>query len=69
MKCTFFIRILGKINSRELWEIIEHLGDVNVTDCVEYTLVYGESYLETVNRIVYHCALFGDTVAEITHEK
>lgn len=69
MKCTFFIRILGKINSRELWEIIEHLGDINVTDCVEYTLVYGDAYLETVSRIVYHCALYGDIVAEITHKK
>lgn len=69
MKVTFFIRIMGKIKSRELWEIINHLGDINVTDCVAYTLVYGECYLETMNRIVYNCALYGDIVAEITHKK
>lgn len=69
MRVTFFIRIMGKIKSRELWEIINHLGDINVTDCVDYTLVYGECYLETTSRIVYHCALYGDVVAEITHKK
>ena len=69
MKVTFFIRIIGKIKSRELWETIEHFGSISVTDCVDYTLVYGECYLETMSRIVYHCALYGDMVAEVTHKK
>ena len=69
MRVTFFIRIMGKIKSRELWETIEHLGAINVTDCRDYTLVYGEAYLETMSRIVYHCALYGDIVAEVTHKK
>ena len=67
MRVTIFIRIIGKINSNELWELIEHFGDINVTDCDNYTLVYGECYLETMSRIVYHCALYGDIVAEISH--
>ena len=69
MRVTIFIRILGKIASRELWETISHFGDINVTDCNEYTLVYGDCYLETMSRIVYHCALYGDVMAEITHKK
>ena len=67
MKVTYFIRIIGKINSKELYELIQHFGDVNVTDCNEYTLVYGEGFLETVSRILYHSALFGDIMAEVTH--
>jgi hypothetical protein len=31
------------------------------------TLVYGECYLETASRIVFHCSLFGNTMTEITH--
>lgn len=66
MKVTIFVRIIGQINSRELYEQIEHFG-MNVTDCNEYTLVYGECYLETASRVVFHCALYGDIMAEITH--
>lgn len=69
MMVTFFIRIMGKINSRELFELIEHLGNVNVTDCGEYTLVYGECWLETASRIIFHCALYGDAMVELTHNK
>ena len=67
MKVTYFIRILGKINSKELYELIGYLGNVNVTDCNEYTLVYGEDYLETVSRVLFHSALYGDIMAEVTH--
>lgn len=69
MKCTFFIRIAGEINSKELFETIEHFGAVNVTDCIDYTLVYGECYLETISRIIYHAALYGDIMVEVTHNK
>ena len=68
MKVTFFIRIIGQIKSRELWETIEHFGSINVTDCRDYTLVYGDAYLETMSRIVYHCALYGNIMVEVTHE-
>ena len=69
MKCTFFIRIIGKIDSRQLFETIEHFGNINVTDCNDYTLIYGDAYLETVSRILYHAALYGDIVAEVSHQK
>lgn len=68
MKVTIFVRILGQINSRELYDIIGHFG-MNVTDCEDYTLVYGECYLETASRVFYHCSLYGEVMAEITHEK
>lgn len=66
MMVTIFVRILGKINSKEL---IEHLGNISVTDCIDYTLVYGDVYLETASRVIYHCALYGDIMAEVTHKK
>ena len=69
MSVTFFIRIIGKIASRELWETINHFGNINVTDCNDYTLVYGDAYLDTMSRIIYHCALYGDIVAEVTHKR
>lgn len=69
MKVTFFIRIMGRINSRELFELIAHMGNVNVTDCGEYTLVYGDCWLETASRIIFHCSLYGDTMTELTHDK
>lgn len=69
MRFTIFVRIMGKIASRELWDAINHFGDINVTDCNDYTLVYGECYLEAISRIFYHCALYGDIVAEATRKR
>lgn len=69
MMVTIFVRILGKINSKELWGIIEHFGNISVTDCIDYTLVYGDVYLETASRVIYHCALYGDIMAEVTRKK
>ena len=69
MKVTIFVRIMGRINSRELFGIVEHLGDINVTDFGDYTLVYGNCWLETASRIFYHCSLYGDTMTELTHNK
>ena len=68
MKVIIFVRILGQINSRELYDTIGHFG-MNVTDCKDYTLVYGECYLETASRVFYHCSLYGEVMAELTHEK
>ena len=69
MMVTIFVRILGKINSKELWELIEHFGNISVTDCIDYTLVYGDVYLETASRVIYHCAPYGDIMAEVTRKK
>lgn len=68
MKVTYFIRINGEINSRELFELIQHFG-ANVTDAGEYTLVYGEADLLTATRVAYHASLFGDTSTTITHNR
>lgn len=68
MKVTVFVQIIGPINSRELWGLVEPFG-MNLTDMGEKILVYGECYLETASRVIFHCALYGDVMAEITHEK
>lgn len=68
MKVSIFIKISGQINSRELWELIEHFG-VHLTDCITETLVYGDCYMETASRVVYHCALYGDINVTLTHIK
>lgn len=66
MKVAIFVRILGQIDSRKLYEDIGHFG-INVTDCGEYTLVYGDVWLETASRVFYHCSLYGNTMTELTH--
>lgn len=68
MKVTIFVRIIGAIDSRKLYDEISHYG-INVTDCGNYTLVYGDVYLETASRVFYHCSLYGQTVTELTHNK
>ncbi len=68
MKVTYFIRIQGQINSRELYELLEPYG-ANVTDCGEYTLIYGEAYLAQTSQIVFNAALYGDISVTITHDR
>ena len=68
MKVTIFVRIIGQIDSKKLYDEISHC-DINVTDCGDYTLVYGDCYLETASRIFYHCSLYGDTMTELAHNK
>ena len=68
MKVTIFVRIIGQIDSKKLYDEISHYG-INVTDCGDYTLVYGKCWLETASRIFYHCSLYGDTMTELTHNK
>lgn len=66
MKVHYFITIKGKIESKKLYEIISQFG-ANITDIETECLVYGECYMAQVSQIVYHCALFGNISAEITH--
>jgi hypothetical protein len=68
MKVTVFVKIVGKIDGKQLFELVEQFG-MNVTDLMEETLVYGECYLEQASRVLYHCALFGNIMAEVTHQK
>lgn len=67
MKATVFIRITGKIDSKKLWNTLEKFGNINVTDCIEYTLVYGDSDITTASHIIGLCASYGDIQAEVTH--
>lgn len=67
-KVTVFVKVVGKIDGKQLFELVEQFG-MNVTDLMEETLVYGECYLEQASRVLYHCALFGNIMAEVTHQK
>lgn len=67
MKVTVFVKIFGSINGRELFDLVGQFG-MNVTDMDNETLVYGECYLEQASRVLYHCALFGNIMAEVTHQ-
>lgn len=68
MKVTVFVKIVGKIDGKQLFELVQQFG-MNVTDLMDETLVYGECYLEQASRVLYHCALFGNIMAEVTHQK
>lgn len=68
MKVTVFVKIVGKIDGKQLFELVGQFG-MNVTDLMEETLVYGECYAEQASRVLYHCALFGNIMAEVTHQK
>jgi len=68
MKVTVFVKIVGKIDGKQLFELVEQFG-MNVTDLMDETLVYGECYMEQASRVLYHCALFGNIMAEVTHQK
>lgn len=68
MRVTIFITINGRINSRELYELLEPYG-VNVTDCGEQTLIYGEAYLAQASQIVFNAGLYGDITVTITHDR
>lgn len=65
MKASIFVQIIGKIDSKALWEIVEPYG-VNLTDMGETSLVYGECTLEQASEVIFYCTLFGDAMTEIS---
>lgn len=65
MKVSIFVQIIGKIDSKSLWEIVEPFG-MNLTDMGEKSLVYGDCELEEAKEIVFFCSLYGDTMTEIS---
>lgn len=67
MKVYISVRIQGKIDSRKLYDEIEHIG-INLIDFGSYSLVYGELYIAEAMRVFYHCSLYGDTTTEVTHK-
>ena len=60
-KVTIFIRIIGSIDSRKLYDEIKGFG-MNVTDCIAYTMIYGACTIEESARIMTICALYGDNM-------
>ena len=67
-KVTVFVKVVGRIDGKQLFELVEQFG-MNVTDLLEETLVYGECTPEEAGQVVYYSAIFGDIMAEITNQK
>ncbi len=69
MKVYLSIEIPGKIDSRRFYEIVRNLGDINVTDLGDKTLVYGTCSPETASRVFFHAMHQGDITATVITEK
>jgi hypothetical protein len=67
-KVAVFVKVVGRIDGEQLFELVEQFG-MSVTDLLEETLVYGECTPEEAGQVVYYSALFGDIMAEITNQK
>lgn len=59
------IRIDGTINSLELWQHLESY-EVNLTDLIDYTLIYGKADINDAITIIRICALFGNIHVELS---
>ena len=59
------VTIAGKVDSKELWEDVKRY-DVNVTDMVEFTSVYGKVSMYDSMFIIDICRKYGDIKTEIT---
>lgn len=64
MTVTYNIRVEGKFDSRQLYELVSMNG-ANVTDLGEFTLIYGEAEPLEAAEVVFYASLFGKTTAEI----
>jgi hypothetical protein len=67
-KVTVFVKVTGKIDGRQLFELVEQFG-MSVTDLLEETVVYGECTPEEAGQVVYFSSLFGDIMAEVINQK
>ncbi|MBO5809248.1 MAG: hypothetical protein J6R32_00295 [Bacteroidales bacterium] len=68
MKVNLMVTMQGGFDSHKLYDIISMFG-VNLTDLGSEVLVYGLLEVSTANRVVYHCSLFSNLVAEIKQVK
>lgn len=59
------IRIDGTINSLELWQHIQDY-EVNLTDFIDYTYIYGEVNFNDAMKIISVSALFGNIHVELS---
>ena len=59
------VTIKGRIDSKELWNDVKGY-DVNVTDMVEFTSVYGKVSMYDSMFIIDICRKYGDITSEVT---
>jgi len=59
------VTIKGKIDSKSLWEDVKDY-DVNVTDMIHFTAVYGKVSMYDSMFIIDICRKYGDITTEVT---
>lgn len=59
------VTIQGKIDSKSLWEDVKDY-DVNVTDMIQFTAVYGKVSMYDSMFIIDICRKYGDITTEVT---
>lgn len=59
------VKITGQINSLELWEHIQDYK-VNLTDFMDFTLIYGEVDYDAALKIIAVSALFGNISVQLS---
>lgn len=59
------VTIQGQIDSKSLWEDVKDY-DVNVTDMIEFTAVYGKVSMYDSMFIIDICRKYGDITTEVT---
>lgn len=59
------VTIQGQIDSKSLWEDVKDY-DVNVTDMIQFTSVYGKVSMYDSMFIIDICRKYGDITTEVT---
>ncbi|MBR4414353.1 MAG: hypothetical protein IKS59_03435 [Aeriscardovia sp.] len=59
------VTIQGQIDSKSLWEDVKDY-DVNVTDMIQFTAVYGKVSMYDSMFIIDICRKYGDITTEVT---
>ena len=60
------VTIQGQIDSKSLWEDVKDY-DVNVTDMIQFTAVYGKVSMYDSMFIIDICRKYGDITTEVTY--
>ena len=68
MVVTIFIKINGKVDSQELYAKVSPFG-MNVTDLIDFTLVYADCDINAALLVIDECSKYGDISIDITHKK
>lgn len=59
------VTIQGQIDSKSLWEDVKDY-DINVTDMIQFTAVYGKVSMYDSMFIIDICRKYGDITTEVT---